>query len=257
MLKETTSIKISNANFRVPILLDLFNLVEGNKIRTIKGTLLYGKNGSGKSTITRSFRKTIGDPLLRGCLLNIAQKQQICKNIYMKQYELTKEQWERVKRLLPPERTGKRSRPRKDDRTMLNGILWIMRSGTQWRELLEVYGPWQSVHTRFAKWWDDDMSEKVFHALSSDANIENLSMDSTCIKVHESTNDGMNIKLHTIVDCLWDPVTFLLSARNDHDSTHAIQLLEQVNISSNVLADRAHELHVSEPILGEYGGSTM
>ena len=43
----------------------------------------------------------------------------------MKRYELTKEQWERVRPLLPPEETGKRGRPRKDNRMMLNGMLWI------------------------------------------------------------------------------------------------------------------------------------
>ena len=69
----------------------------------------------------------------------------------MKRYELTTEQWKRVKPLLPPEETGKRGRPRKDNRMMLNGMLWIARSGTQWRELPEAYGPWQSVYARFAK----------------------------------------------------------------------------------------------------------
>ena len=52
----------------------------------------------------------------------------------MKRYELTKEQWERVKALLTPEETGKRG----DNR----GVLWIARSGAQWRELPEAYGPW-------------------------------------------------------------------------------------------------------------------
>ena len=108
----------------------------------------------------------------------------------MKCYELTTEQWERVKPLLPPEETGKRGRPRKDNRTMLNGMLWIARSGAQWRELPEAYGPWQSVYARFAKWRDDGTLETVFHALSEDADMENLSMDSTCIKVHESANGG-------------------------------------------------------------------
>ena len=50
----------------------------------------------------------------------------------MKRYELTKEQWEHVKAELPPERTG--GRPRKDDRRMFKGMLWIARSGAQWRE---------------------------------------------------------------------------------------------------------------------------
>ena len=92
--------------------------------------------------------------------------------------------------MLPPEETGKRGRPRKDDRTMLNGMLWIVRSGAQWRELPEAYGPWQSVYARFAKWRDDGTLEVVFHALSEDADMENLSVDSTCVKVHESANGG-------------------------------------------------------------------
>ena len=46
----------------------------------------------------------------------------------MKRYELTKEHWEQVKAVLPPERTGKRGRPRKDDRRMHNGMLWITHS---------------------------------------------------------------------------------------------------------------------------------
>ena len=94
----------------------------------------------------------------------------------MKRYELTKGQWERVKAVLPPPKTGKRGRPRKDDRKMLNGMLWIARSGAQWRELPEVYGPWQSVYARFAKWRDDGTLEAIFHALSEDADMENLSL---------------------------------------------------------------------------------
>ena len=134
----------------------------------------------------------------------------------MKRYELTKEQWERIKPLLPPETTGKRGRPRKDNRTMVNGMLWIARSGAQWRELPEAYGPWQSVYARFAKWRDDSTLEMVFRVLSADADMENLSIDSTCIKVHESANGGgktenkavgrtrggLNTKLHAIVDGL-------------------------------------------------------
>ena len=73
---------------------------------------------------------------------------------------------------------------------MLNGMSWIVRSGAQWRELPEAYGPWQSVYARFAKWRDDGTPEKIFHALSADADMENLSIDSACVKVHESANSG-------------------------------------------------------------------
>ena len=73
---------------------------------------------------------------------------------------------------------------------MLNGMLWIVRSGAQLRELPAAYGLGQSVYARFSKWRDDGTLEAVFHALSGDADMENLSVDSTCVKVHESANCG-------------------------------------------------------------------
>ena len=105
-------------------------------------------------------------------------------------YELTDEQWERIQPLLPPENTGKKGRPRKDDRTMLNGMLWMNRSGAQWRQLPECYVSWQSVYARFAKWRDDGIWKNIFTALSQEADMENLSIDSTCVKVHESSTGG-------------------------------------------------------------------
>ena len=107
---------------------------------------------------------------------------------------------------------------------MLKGMLWIARSGAQWRELPEAYSPWQSVYVQFDKWRDDGTLETVFHALSEDADMENLSIDSTCVKIHGSANGGektadkavgrtrggLNTKIHAVVDGLGNPVEFLL-----------------------------------------------
>ncbi|MEA4823038.1 MAG: IS5 family transposase [Clostridiaceae bacterium] len=109
----------------------------------------------------------------------------------MKRYEITTEQWNRIKNMLPPEQTGKKGRPRKDNRIMLNGMLRIARSGCQWRELPECYGKWRGVYTRFRKWEADGTLERIFDALNSDADMENVSIDSTSIKVHESANGGV------------------------------------------------------------------
>jgi len=52
---------------------------------------------------------------------------------------------------------------------------------------------------------------------------------------------GRNTKIHTLVDGLGNPLAFLLSSGNDHDSIHAIPLLRQVEIAgSNVLGDKAY-----------------
>ena len=73
---------------------------------------------------------------------------------------------------------------------MLNGMMWIARSGAQWRELPEKYGPWQTVYSKFRKWKREGVLEKVYKALSGDADMENLSIDSTSIRVHQSANVG-------------------------------------------------------------------
>ncbi len=173
----------------------------------------------------------------------------------MKSYELTDEQWKRIEPLMPVKTTGKKGRPRKDDRTMLNAMLWITRSGAQWRLLPKEYGPWQSVYARFAKWRDSGIWKAILQVLVSDADKENLSIDSTSIRVHESSNGqkktkdkaigrsrgGLTTKIHAIVDGLGNPVQFLLSPGNDHDSIHAVELLEKVPIKgSNILGDRAY-----------------
>jgi len=111
-------------------------------------------------------------------------------------YEIADEQWERIKNMLPAEhpKFGKRGRPAKyDNRSMVNGILWIAKSGAPWRELPERYGPWQTVYSCFRKWRKLGVFEAIFHALSGDADMENVSIDSTSCKVHQSANGGKKI----------------------------------------------------------------
>ena len=72
------------------------------------------------------------------------------------------------------------------------------------------------------------------------------------------TRGGLNTKLHVVVDGLGNPVTFLLSAGNDHDSIHAIELLDKVKISgSNMLADRAYEAQVIRAYISKHGARAL
>ena len=95
---------------------------------------------------------------------------------------------EAIRPLLPLQKTGRKGRPPKDHRLMLNGMLWIARSGYQWRELPEYYGKWQGAYTRFRKRRDEGALKQIFHTLSTNADMENLSIDSTSVKVHQSAN---------------------------------------------------------------------
>lgn len=100
----------------------------------------------------------------------------------LRRYELTDQEWEQIASLLPPEKTGKPGRPSKDNRTMLNGMVWIARSGAPWRDLPERYGPWNSVYSRFRKWIDDGILDNIFRLLSLEAELCELSLDATIVQ---------------------------------------------------------------------------
>jgi transposase len=82
--------------------------------------------------------------------------------------ELTDQQWERLKPLLPPEKpeTG---RPSVDHRRIINGILWRERTGAPWRDLPERYGPWSTVYSRFWRWRAGGIWDRIFAAVQQEA----------------------------------------------------------------------------------------
>lgn len=70
---------------------------------------------------------------------------------------------------------------RKSNRVILNGIIWIARSGAPWRDLPERYGPWETVYSRFRKWIEDGILDNIFRVLSLDAELEELSLDGSIV----------------------------------------------------------------------------
>jgi transposase len=65
--------------------------------------------------------------------------------------DLTDKQWERLEPHLPPQKP-ERGRPNADHRRIINGMLWIDRTGSPWRDLPQKYGPWRTVASRFYRW---------------------------------------------------------------------------------------------------------
>jgi transposase len=84
--------------------------------------------------------------------------------------ELTDEQWSIIEPLIPhpPRREDGRGRPWKDTREVLNGILWILRSGARWQDLPERFPPYQTCHRRFQHWVRDGTLRRVLEALAAD-----------------------------------------------------------------------------------------
>jgi transposase len=84
--------------------------------------------------------------------------------------ELTNEQWALIKPLLPepPRRTDGRGRPWRDARGVLNGILWILRSGARWQDLPDRFPPYRTCHRRFQQWVRDGTLRSVLETLAAD-----------------------------------------------------------------------------------------
>ena len=104
--------------------------------------------------------------------------------------DLTNEQWERLHPLLPPQkpRTG---RPALDHRTVLNGILWVLRTGAPWRDLPERYGNWTTVYSRFQRWRKAGVWERILKDVQAlvdqggNVDWEIHFVDSTIVRAHQ------------------------------------------------------------------------
>jgi transposase len=86
--------------------------------------------------------------------------------------DLTDEQWEVLEPLIPEHfrRAGGRGRPWRDSRDVLNGILWVLRTGAPWRDLPERYPPYQTCHRRFQRWVEAGVLSHILGALTKDLN---------------------------------------------------------------------------------------
>jgi len=99
-------------------------------------------------------------------------------------HEISDENWERIKDLLPSENTAK-GRPSGSNRNYLNAMLWIARTGSPWRDLPEWFGSWKTVYWKFSIWSKNDVFQKIFDNLSADADMQDVSIDSTSCKAHQ------------------------------------------------------------------------
>ena len=85
--------------------------------------------------------------------------------------DLTDEQWAVLEPLMPEEercRARKRGRPWKEPREVLNGVLWILRTGAPWQDLPERYPSYQTCHRRFQRWVREGVMEAILQALARD-----------------------------------------------------------------------------------------
>jgi putative transposase len=109
---------------------------------------------------------------------------------------LKDEQWGRIAPLVPGKK-GDPGRSGEDNRLFLEGVLWIARTGSPWRDLPAYFGKWFSAWKRFRRWALKGVFEKIFRVLSGDPDFEYAMIDGTIIKVHRhgtGAKGGLRVK---------------------------------------------------------------
>ena len=110
---------------------------------------------------------------------------------------LTDEQWQKILPFLKTHPNIYIGQER-ECRQFLEAVLWIARSGAQWRLLAEQYGNWNTIHKRFARWSQADVFEKLFEFCAKDCDLEHLLIDSTIVRARASAagaqkNTALNV----------------------------------------------------------------
>jgi transposase len=84
--------------------------------------------------------------------------------------DLTDEQWSVIQPLIPdsPRRKDGKGRPWRDSREVMNGILWILRTGACWYDMPNRYPPYPTCHRRFQQWVRSGVFQQVLEALAND-----------------------------------------------------------------------------------------
>jgi len=101
----------------------------------------------------------------------------------MARFDLTDEEWAIIHPLLPPQGRGPR---RKDDRLVLNGIFYVLRTGAPWRDLPERYGPHTTIYNRYVRWTKRGVWREIFETLARDCKDALIFVDSSIVKAHRA-----------------------------------------------------------------------
>ncbi len=100
----------------------------------------------------------------------------------MARFDLSDAEWRIIEPLLPNKQRGV---ARVDDRRVLNGIFYILRTGSPWRDLPERYGPYTTVYNRFNRWAKAGVWVHIFNALAAKSPESMAFIDSSIIRAHQ------------------------------------------------------------------------
>jgi transposase len=105
----------------------------------------------------------------------------------MGRFDLSDGEWAIIAPLLPNKPRGV---PRTDDRRVLNGIFYILRTGSPWRDLPERYGPYTTAYNRFNRWARKGVWVAIFEALAGQSPQSLQFIDSSIVRAHQHAAGG-------------------------------------------------------------------
>jgi transposase len=167
-------------------------------------------------------------------------------------YELTDAEWTAIRPMLPNKARGV---PRVNDRRVLNGIFWVLRSGAPWRDLPDNFGPYTTCYNRFVRWRRAGVWAQIMNALAGAHDAAVQMLDTSIVRVHQHgacitrnwtqsmgrSRGGLTSKIHALVDGNGLPVRLALTPGEAHDNRLAGILLSDLKSGSMLLADRGYD----------------
>src|SRR5438270_5826824 len=179
-------------------------------------------------------------------------------------YELTDHEWTASKPFLPNKPRGV---PRVNDRRVLNGIFWVLRSGAPWRDVPDNFGPYTTCYNRFVRRRRAGVWSRIMNALATAHDAAVQMIDTSIVRVHQHaaciarnkrqsmgrSRGGLTSKIHAVVDSSGLPVRLALTTGEAHDNRLAGKLLSRLKSGTMLLADRGYDADWIRALVRQHG----
>ncbi len=131
----------------------------------------------------------------------------------MARHALTDEQWARLEPLLPRRSQGRKSM--RGDRLFIDAVLFRAKTGIQWRDLPERFGPWKTVYNRFSNWAAKDHWARIFRELQLEVDETGSIVNGSVIRAHQDAAGGKGGSN----EMLWDALVEVFRRSSTPSST--------------------------------------
>jgi transposase len=180
--------------------------------------------------------------------------------------DLTDAEWDAIKPHLPNKPRGV---PRVDDRRVLNGIFWVLRSGAPWADLPERYGERTTVYNRFVRWRKAGVWDRLMDAIveAHDGEVQMIDTSPSCESISKArrpkgggpdrclgrSRGGLTTKIHALVDKKGRPIKLKLTAGQASDVASAREMIADLPEEAMLIADKGYDANAVRAAAAERG----